>query len=126
MKIHALIVPVLLFGLPLEVSAQRKDSDAALNATQVLGRRVFHQRCALCHTQVSPGAKSYGPPLYKDLTDGNEETIRAFILNGSRGKMPGFKYGLEPAEIDAIVEYLRTVPKPVTRQGSGADQGPVD
>jgi mono/diheme cytochrome c family protein len=118
MKIHALIVPVLLFGLPLGVSAQRKDSAAALNATQVLGRRVFHQ--------VSPGVKSYGPPLYKDLTDGNEETIRDFILNGSRGKMPGFKYGLEPAEIDAIVEYLRTVPKPVTRQGSGADQGPVD
>ncbi len=40
--------------------------------------------------------------------------------------MPGFKYGLESSEIDAIVEYLRTVPQPVARQGSGADQAAVD
>jgi mono/diheme cytochrome c family protein len=26
--------------------------------------------------------------------------------------MPGFKLGLQPAEIDAIVEYLKTLSKP--------------
>jgi len=126
MRIHALILPFLLFDLPFGVSAQQRNTSEALNETQVLGRRVFHQRCAVCHTQVSPGARRYGPVLSEDLVDGNEDAIREFIRNGSRGKMPGFKYGLESSEIDAIVEYLKTVPKPATQQVSHVDQGPVD
>jgi hypothetical protein len=38
--------------------------------------------------------------------------------------MPGFKYGLKPAEIDAIVEYLKTVPKPAKTVQAGG--GMVD
>jgi mono/diheme cytochrome c family protein len=53
--------------------------------------------------------------LYKELIVGNEDTMRDFIANGSAGKMPGFKYGLEPAEINAIVEYLKTVSRSVKR-----------
>ena len=55
--------------------------------------------------------------LYKELVDGNEDSIRDFISNGSKGKMPGFKYGLEPSEINAIVEYLKTVSRPAKRGG---------
>ena len=126
MRIYGLVASILLFVVPLAVSAQQKNSELALNETQVLGRRVFHQRCAVCHTQVSPGTRRYGPALSKDLVDGNEDTIREFILNGSRGKMPGFKYGLESSQVDAIVEYLKTVPKSATVQAPGADQGAVD
>ncbi|MGD0963275.1 MAG: cytochrome c [Candidatus Acidiferrales bacterium] len=126
MRAYILLLFLLLFGLRLAAATQRKNSDAALNETQALGRRVFHQRCAVCHTQVSPGARRYGPVLSEDLVDGNEDAIREFIRNGSRGKMPGFKYGLESSEIDAIVEYLKTVPKPATQQVSHVDQGPVD
>ena len=126
MRVYIVAMSFVLFALPPVVSAQQKNSNVVLNETQVLGRRVFQQRCAVCHTQVSPGAKRYGPVLSKDLVEGNEGAIREFILNGSRGKMPGFKYGLESSEVDAIVEYLKTVPKPAPRQIPGADQGPVD
>src|SRR5665213_4602041 len=103
---------VLLVGLivfPLAVCAQESKPDATvtLNDTQTLGRRLFQQRCGVCHTESTPGAKRYGPALYKELVIGNEDGIREFIANGSKGKMPGFKYGLESAEINAIVEYLK-------------------
>jgi mono/diheme cytochrome c family protein len=120
----------VLVVLPLAASAQQATSNAnsnvTLNDTQILGRRVFQQRCAVCHTQSTPGARRYGPAIYKDLVDGNEDTIREFIRNGSTGKMPGFKYGLEPAEVNAIVEYFKTVPRPPRQTTGGGQEAPVD
>ena len=119
MRSRALFFLVLFAAFPLEVWAQQAKSNppVSMNDTQILGRRVFQQRCAVCHTESTPGATRYGPVLYKELVDGNEDTIREFIANGSKGKMPGFKYGLEPQEISAIVEYLKTVSRPAKRSG---------
>jgi mono/diheme cytochrome c family protein len=47
------------------------------------------------------------------------------IRSGST-KMPGFKLGLQPSEIDAIVEYLKTVPKPAKNTGPSAGGSMVD
>jgi len=91
---------------------QQERTDSALTDQQKLGQRIFQQRCAVCHTEVAPGAKRYGPVLYKDIVRGNEDMIRDRIRNGSPAKMPGFRYGLEPSEINSIVEYLKVVPKP--------------
>ena len=82
-----------------------------LNETQRLGRQVFAQSCGICHLQPSMGVKTYGPMLNKAATSGNDEVMRAFIVNGT-DRMPAFKYYLKPAEIDAIIAYLRTVPVP--------------
>jgi mono/diheme cytochrome c family protein len=120
---------LLLLAIPLAVPAQqdKSSSTVTLNDGQILGRRVFQQRCAVCHTESTPGARRYGPVLYKELVDGNEDSIRDFISNGSKGKMPGFKYGLDASEINAIVEYLKTVPRPVKRGGPTQGQdGMVD
>jgi mono/diheme cytochrome c family protein len=119
MRSGALFLLFSLAAVPLAAPAQqtKPSTPVSLNDTQILGRRVFQQRCAVCHTESTPGATRYGPVLYKELVDGNEDTIREFISNGSRGKMPGFKYGLEPQEINAIVEYLKTVSRPVKRSG---------
>jgi mono/diheme cytochrome c family protein len=116
---------LFLFGCAFPIPAQQTNPDSSpnLNDTQVLGRRLFQQRCAVCHTESTPGARKYGPGLYKGLVDGNEDTIRALIANGSKGKMPGFKYGLEAPEIDAIVEYLKTVPRPAKRSSQGQEGG---
>jgi len=82
-----------------------------LNETQRLGRQVFAQSCGICHLQPSMGVKTYGPMLNKAATAGNDEVMRAFIVNGTE-RMPAFKFYLKPAEIDAIIAYLRTVPVP--------------
>ena len=117
---------VLLIADPLATIAQQANGNRSLNETQKLGRRIFQQRCGVCHTAPTLTSGIYGPVLYKEIVDGNEDTIKQFIQNGSN-RMPGFKYGLEPSEIDAVIEYLKTVPKP-SKSGSpaGKDQGPVD
>ncbi len=84
---------------------------SALSETQLLGRQVFAQSCGICHLQPSLGVKTYGPMLNKAATAGNDEVMRAFIVNGT-DRMPAFKYYLKPAEIDAIIAYVRTVPVP--------------
>ena len=69
----------------------------------------------------------YGPALYKDLVNGSEDAIKEMIRSGS-SKMPGFKLGLQPSEIEAIVEYLKTVPKPPknAEPTTGGRMGPLD
>ncbi len=108
--------------------AEKSPANAPLTSTQKLGQRIFEQRCGICHAPARAGFQMYGPALYKDLVNGNEDAIKEMIRSGT-AKMPGFKFGLEPAEIDAIVEYLKTVPKPVKNSeapaGPGA-MGPVD
>ena len=99
-------------------SAQRSD----LNETQLLGRRVFAQSCGICHLQPSLGVKTYGPLLNKAAAAGNDEVMRAFIVNGTE-RMPAFKYYLKPAEIDAIIAYVRTVPVPAAPAPSAQKQG---
>src|SRR5882672_603971 len=82
-----------------------------LNETQLLGRQVFAQSCGICHLQPSLGVKTYGPMLNKATAAGNDEVVRAFIVNGT-DRMPSFKHYLKPAEVDAVIAYLRTVPAP--------------
>lgn len=117
---------LLLCFSPVAASAQQSDSDkAALTSTQKLGQRIFQQRCGVCHSQIG-NFPMYGPALHKDLVNGNEDAIKEMIRSGTN-KMPGFRLGLQPAEIDAIVEYLKTVPKPEKRAApTSTPMGPVD
>jgi mono/diheme cytochrome c family protein len=105
-------VLLIFFGVfPLTARAQQANTEKPLNNVQKLGQRIFEQRCGICHAPARTGFQMYGPALYKDLVNGSEDAIKEIIRSGS-SKMPGFKLGLQPSEIDAIVEYLKTVPKP--------------
>jgi mono/diheme cytochrome c family protein len=95
-------------------AAYAQSTGGDLNATQLHGRQVFAQSCGVCHLQPSLGVKTYAPMLNKTAAAGNDEVMRAFIVNGS-DRMPAFKYYLKTAEIDAIIAYLRTVPAPAVR-----------
>ena len=117
---------ILLATIPLVTAAQQVNLDKPLNNTQKLGQRIFQQRCGVCHSRPSPLFPMYGPALYKDLVEGNEDAMRELISEGTN-RMPGFKFGLQPSQIDAIVEYLKTVakpPKPATPSEGTA--GPLD
>jgi mono/diheme cytochrome c family protein len=127
MKCFRWVLPIFLGFCPLAAHAQQANTEKPLNDTQKLGQRVFQQRCAICHAPARPGFQMYGPALYKDLVNGSEDAIKEIIRSGST-KMPGFKLGLQPSEIDAIVEYLKTVPKPQksTEPATGGSMGPLD
>jgi mono/diheme cytochrome c family protein len=121
MRRAALVTALVVLGC-LAASAQQPGN--SLNPAQALGRRIFQQRCAVCHTQPTITSKTYGPVLYKGLVEDNEDQVRETITNGSTGLMPGFRYGLRPSEIDAVIEYLKTVdkPAPAPRQsGAGSN-----
>jgi len=121
-------VLLIFLGIcPPTARAQQANTEKPLNDVQKLGQRVFQQRCAICHAPARPGFQMYGPALYKELVYAGEVAIKEKIWNGS-DKMPGFKLGLQPSEIDAIVEYLKTVQRPrrSTEPATGGTMGPLD
>lgn len=84
-----------------------------LTTKQLHGRQVFAQSCGVCHLQASMGAKTYGPALNKASGNGNDDIMRTFIMEGTP-RMPAFKHYLKPADVDAIIDYVRTVPAQTT------------
>jgi mono/diheme cytochrome c family protein len=116
---HLFAATVSLLCISISVWAQQPNSKSnpsdTLTPTQKEGRRIFQQRCAVCHTPPTVVAKRYGPALYKEIVEDNEDTIRETIMEGREALMPGFKYGLARPEIDSIIEYLKTVKRPSSR-----------
>ena len=126
MKYGSMVLLLLALLFPLTLPAQNGNSTpASPNDTVTLGRRLFQQNCSVCHTQATLTNPMYGPSLYRDIVNGKEGAMRDFIGKGS-SKMPGFRYGLKASEINAIVEYLKTVPKPAPRSPQSKGEGPVD
>jgi mono/diheme cytochrome c family protein len=99
----------LAVSLPL---GAQQTSAAPLTDAQKEGRQIFQQRCAVCHTLPTVVSKRYGPALYKEIVEDNEDNIRDTVMEGREGLMPGFKYGLTRAEVDSIIEYLKTLNRP--------------
>ena len=108
----AALLPLLFVLASVAPAAYAQSAGSeSLNPTQLQGRQVFAQSCGVCHLQPSLGVKTYGPVLNRSAAAGNDDVMRAFIVNGSE-RMPAFKYYLNPAEIDAIIAYVRTIPVP--------------
>jgi mono/diheme cytochrome c family protein len=77
-----------------------------LAETELKGRRLFAQRCANCH---GGAAQRPGPLLAQQTVERlGEPSIREKIRKGS-AMMPGFEYSVQPAQIDQIVAFLKTV-----------------
>ena len=106
-------VPVILILLTYGArSGFPQKTAASLTDQQRVGRQVLAQSCAVCHLPSAPDAKTYGPALNKSSLPEDDESVRQTILEGN-ARMPGFKYFLQPAQIDAIIAYIRTVPPTV-------------
>lgn len=82
-----------------------------LDDQQRLGRQTLAQSCGVCHLPPARNAKTYGPVLSKAAGGGDDAVVRRVILEGTP-RMPAFKYMLKPAEVDAIIAFIRTVPVP--------------
>ena len=108
MRCRALPILGLLVAAPVIAIAE----PAALDDTQQLGQRLFVQSCAVCHLKPQiTAAALYGPALSRDSAGGREDVMRQVIGDGTP-RMPGFKYQYEPAQIAAIVSYLKALPAP--------------
>ena len=104
--VYSLLFTATLFSFQQEVSAQE------LSDSQFAGKKLFLQRCTMCHMpapsqQLDPALPTYGPKLEGFIRDAaTENRARSAIVNGTQ-RMPGFKYGLTENEIDQIVGYLK-------------------
>lgn len=124
MRIKGVIIAALWLGacsaaVVWTAAAQgRPDASpgAAVKLTdqQRRGEGLFLQRCSLCHL---PRKLKFGSPAvigpilsgqFKDASPEQMKTLRGFILKGGPD-MPGFQYGLEPREVDDLIEYLKTL-----------------
>lgn len=92
-----------LVGWPAGVSAQH------LKDQELLGMRLFNQSCRVCHTKPQLTSPLYGPALSQKSLGGQADVMREVVSNGTP-RMPGFKHHFQPAQIDAIISYLKTIP----------------
>ena len=119
----ALRMMVLLVAVPSSALAQPSGGgDPAMP-----GMRLFNQSCRVCHTKPQLTSPQYAPVLSMSTLGGKPDLIREVIQNGTP-RMPGFKYHFKPADIDAIVAYIKTVPEPKTAPAAGKtkDTGDAD
>ena len=102
---------IVVFGLVLcPAAAPAQSADNGTDQTQ-LGMRLFNQSCRVCHTKPQLSSPQYAPVLSMNTLGGKTEVMHETIANGTP-RMPGFKYHFKPAEIDAIVAYIKTIPAP--------------
>ncbi len=101
-------------------AAQQAAVASSLSADELAGKKLFLQRCSFCHLPQRPVPRqTIGPSLGGLFQRGSftetEARVREMILKGRRGEpgigMPGFQYGLDPAEISKIIAYLKTLKK---------------
>lgn len=116
--VGALMAVCALASWPLGVTAQAADGDSHA----LLGLRLFNQSCRVCHTKPTLLSGMYGPALSMNTLGGNADAMRTFISNGT-ARMPGFKYDFTPAQIDAIVAYIKTIPVPAQTPPAPAKAG---
>jgi mono/diheme cytochrome c family protein len=107
------MIPLALALSLVGASAQQGSGDLVLDDKQLLGMRLFNQSCRVCHTKPQMVSPLYGPELSQNSLGGQEGVMREVISNGTP-RMPGFKYHFEPAQIEAIVAFLKTIPAPPT------------
>jgi mono/diheme cytochrome c family protein len=108
-----LILIATAFPFPISSQAQTANSPSAQGEKETLGKKIFYQRCSVCHLTPlrsrSTQGIAYGPLLRGFVRDAETEQRAAeTIRNGKSTTMPGFQYGLRPEEIDDIIAYLKT------------------
>jgi mono/diheme cytochrome c family protein len=86
------------------------DGGGAAEAGGVDGAAVFADRCAGCHGADGGGGSA--PQLSEGLAIERYPNIEdqiAVVTNGLGARMPAFGGQLSPEEIQAVVEYTRTL-----------------
>lgn len=99
-------------GLSARQVSQAPRSAATVEVSE--GRRLFQQKCSLCHLAPVKGDTPYGPRLSKAQVNSAEDGVRE-IIRGGIGRMPGFQYALEPRQIAAIIAFMKTLDAPPDR-----------
>ena len=78
---------------------------------------IYAEKCAKCHGPDGKGVDKYKKQGMEDMTTAKWQSansdvkISTVIKNGKGDFMPAWKGKLKPAEITALVKYIRTLKK---------------
>jgi mono/diheme cytochrome c family protein len=99
----------------------------ALSEVELLGKKLFVQRCALCHDlRGQPATTTVGPWIDREVVKARgDAAVRQKITQGSP-RMPAWQYTLEPPQVDAVIAYLKTVSPDLRYKPGGAVAVPID
>jgi cbb3-type cytochrome c oxidase subunit III len=97
-----------------------RDSMASIQTGKNKGKggavvAAYKQHCTKCHADDGKGIESLQPPDFTDAKWQAENTDKMIAdgINNGKGVMPGFKDVLSPAQVNAMVKYVRSFgPKP--------------
>ena len=107
------VAPVLQASQASPQAGTKPVASNAMTEQQWRGEGLFVQRCSICHqlrklkNLGSPPV--VGPDLAGVFAKASPEAqlgLRELILKGSM-RMPGFQYGLDSADIDDLIAYLK-------------------
>ena len=112
----------MLLPLVAAVTPSAFGQDRTLNDQEQLGARLVNQSCVVCHLQLQITNAPFAPTLSRETLGGKADVMREVVSNGSP-HMPGFKIQFQPAQIDAIVAYIKTIPAPSTAPKARKDGG---
>ena len=117
-KVTRLLFLASVLAFPLATVAQEGQNVATVapgkpqTEPQKRGEALFAKHCPLCHIftkqkkNLKIQASSDLVGLFKDSTI-SEDAVRQLIQSGIPKMMPGFKYTLEPTELDSLIAYLK-------------------
>ncbi|HEX7810935.1 MAG TPA: cytochrome c [Burkholderiales bacterium] len=71
-------------------------------------RKLFANSCSWCHGDFGMKEGKGGPRLAGTKLDA--EQVKDRISNGKAGSMPGFKKTLKEDQIQALTEYVKSLP----------------
>ena len=93
----------------IAVAAIRYNGSTATAATAPDGKAIFESKCSACPKSSGTGVPGTFPALAGN-TDVNAKDPSAIIATVEHGKnaMPSFKASLSPADIAAVLTYVRS------------------
>lgn len=110
-KAISVLIPIIALSLFIStalrasvVSAQSSKGKSGGSAAA-----IYDTQCAKCHGKNGKGIESLQPPDFTDAKWQASVSTKALtdgIRNG-KGVMPGFKDALSPAQLSAMVKYVR-------------------
>lgn len=109
-----MIVPIRVFAvafalIPLLASADQEPAVAAGEEKPAQDvRKLFANTCSWCHGDFGMKEGKGGPKLAG--TKLNAEQVRDRIANGKSGTMPGFEKTLKEDQIQALTDYVKSLP----------------
>ena len=112
------VLTATFFAAQIRTSvAQDAQAPAApLSDSATRGKAIFVEKCVLCHNaetaekKIGPGLKGFNQrgTFTSDGSKVTDESLKKFIEAG-KGMMPPFKDTIEPAKLQDVIDYVKTL-----------------